>query len=398
MKNIRHQFLWRWICMRILALAIGTVVIIASLMWVRFALENMWIMHHMSPEIKTEFVMLMKDPGINPARFHKIMDDYWGVDYSVPSIASPDWITLGVMVVFTIPFITVLGLRIARPLSEQFGSLVIAAGAVSRGEFSTRAGQIINAPTELVRFTDDFNTMTRQLERYERELRTSHVAMAHELRSPLTAAIGRMQGMLDGVFQPDPEQLKMVMKQLQHLSRLTDELHLLSLADAGQLILNNDNLSLADLLKERANWLKPQAEALGMEIIIRQNGSGLLEGDAFRLAQAFTIIMENALRYASEGRYLTIWIEEGKNLQSICFQDRGPGVTQDFLPALFDRFTRADYSRARHSGGSGLGLSIASAICVAHGGNIIATLPDQGGLLIRVNLPIKATNKEFNYE
>ncbi|MFW8363481.1 two-component sensor histidine kinase, partial [Klebsiella pneumoniae] len=78
------------------------------------------------------------------------------------------------------------------------------------------------------------------LARYEIELRTSYVAMAHELRSRLTAAIGRLQGMLDGVFDASPEQLAMVMKQLQHLNRLTDELHLLSLSDAGNLVLENE--------------------------------------------------------------------------------------------------------------------------------------------------------------
>jgi signal transduction histidine kinase len=80
----------------------------------------------------------------------------------------------------------------------------------------------------MIRFAADFNKMTGQLARYDKELRASHVAMAHELRSPLTAAIGRLQGMLDGVFDTQPQQLEMVMKQLQHLNRLTDELHLLS--------------------------------------------------------------------------------------------------------------------------------------------------------------------------
>lgn len=387
MSKISHQFLWRWICMRILALAIGTIVIIAALMWLRFALENMWIMQRMSPALKQEFQILLHNPTLNPARFHQIMDDRWGLQYSVPSIASPDWIALGVMIVVMIPVITLVGLRIARPLSAQFGSLVLAAGAVARGEFATRAAQIKNAPTELVRFTADFNAMTAQLERYDRELQASHVAMAHELRSPLTAAIGRMQGMLDGVFQPEPEQLQMVMKQLQHLSRLTDELHLLSLADAGQLVLHHESLDITELLHERANWLTPQAEALGMAIVIREQAPCMITGDAFRLAQVFTIVMENALRYAAEGRRLSVWLESQGDRQSICFKDRGPGVAEDFLPSLFDRFTRGDSSRARHSGGSGLGLSIARAICLAHGGDVVATLPDDGGLLITVMLP-----------
>lgn len=106
----------------------------------------------------------------------------------------------------------------------------------------------------------------QQLARYERELKASHVAMAHELRSPLTAAIGRLQGMIDGIFTPEPRQLEMVMKQLQLLSRLTDELHLLSLADAGQLSLHKSVTDLAGLLHEKAAWLAPQAQDAGMAL------------------------------------------------------------------------------------------------------------------------------------
>lgn len=123
-----------------------------------------------------------------------------------------------------------------------------------------------NAPAELAQFTEDFNLMSRQLERYDRELRASHVAMAHELRSPLTAAMGRLQGMLDGVFAPDLTQLNMVMKQLQHLNRLTDELHLLSLADAGQLTFTLNTFDLVELLNERVAWIRPQAVAAAMSI------------------------------------------------------------------------------------------------------------------------------------
>jgi hypothetical protein len=156
------------------------------------------------------------------------------LSYSTPSIASADWVTVALLVLVMIPFIVVMGLRYARPLALQFSRLRDAAKDVAEGQFGRQAELIRNAPAEMVSFASDFNTMTGKLARYEKELRT-HVAMAHELRS-LTAAIGRLQGMLDGVFDASPEQLAMVMKQLQHLNRLTDELHLLSLSDAGNLV------------------------------------------------------------------------------------------------------------------------------------------------------------------
>lgn len=387
MSGPHYQSLWRWICVRILTLAIGSVILIALCMWLRFAIENLWVLHHMSPAMRAEFEVLRSNPELNLARFHEIVDQGWGARYSDPSIASADWMMVGILVVVVIPFIALLGLKAARPLSSQFSRLAQVARSVTTGDFNTRAEAVKNAPSELIQFTDDFNAMMLQLSRYERELRASHVAMAHELRSPLTAAVGRLQGMLDGVFQPEPRQLQMVMKQLLHLNRLIDELHLLSLADAGQLNLNKSSLDLAELLRERVAWLRPQSAEASFDITVTPDLPCPYLGDPFRLGQVFTILMENALRYAQEGHRLNITISHSEGGVEIAFRDHGPGVDAGFLPVMFERFSRAESSRARHSGGSGLGLSIARAICEAHGGGIRALLKEQGGLVITVSLP-----------
>lgn len=388
MKNNTHTSLWRWICVRVLFLAIGSVILIAFCMWLRFAVQAFWVYYRMPPALLEEFSQLRQHPASDPARFHQIVDQWWGINFSDPSLASSDWLTVGVLVAVMIPMMVLMALRFARPLSAQFSQLATAARAVSEGEFGRSASLVKAAPQELVRFTEDFNQMTQQLARYERELRASHVAMAHELRSPLTAAIGRLQGILDGVFQPEPQQLAMIMKQLTQLSRLTDELHLLSLADAGQLTLNRDRINLSELLAERIGWLIPQAREAGVVISVAPAQDLYLTADPFRLGQVVTIICENALRYAAEGGRLDITASQSGQATALTFRDYGQGVDRNFLPTLFDRFTRADSSRARHSGGSGLGLSIAKAIIEAHGGTLHAILPAEGGLLIGITLPV----------
>ncbi|ADD79163.1 sensor histidine kinase [Pantoea ananatis] len=388
MKPDSNDSMWRWICIRILILGLGGVILIAFCMWLRFALQILWVYYRMPAALWAEFSQLRLHPEQDPARFHQIVDQWWGVGFSDPSIASSDWITVAVLVAFIIPFFVVMGLRFALPLAKQFSQLAHAARDVARGKFSTSVGQVKGAPQELVRFTDDFNLMTQQLARYERELKASHVAIAHELRSPLTAAMGRLQGIVDGVFEPEPRQFSMIMKQLTQLSRLTDELHLLSLADAGQLSLNLSRFNLADLMRERASWLALQAEAEQVEIDVQSPTSLPYTGDAFRFGQVITILMENALRYAAEGKRISIDAHASDSAITLQFRDYGPGVDPQFLSVIFDRFTRADSSRARHSGGSGLGLSIAKAIVEAHGGAIRASLPPEGGLHIMITLPI----------
>jgi signal transduction histidine kinase len=97
--------------------------------------------------------------------------------------------------------------------------------------------------------------------------------------------------------------------------------------------------------------------------------------------------MDNALQYANDGHRLDITIARQRETVVITFRDYGAGVSEDFLPQMFERFSRADSSRARHSGGSGLGLSIARAICEAHGGSLQAENHPQHGMRFILHLP-----------
>ncbi|MGP4129969.1 ATP-binding protein [Pantoea tagorei] len=362
-------------------------VLIALCMWLRFTVQYLWITWHMPPEVLKTFLILRENPQRDPARFHQIVDSWWGIRYSDPSIASSDWITVGILVLVTIPFIAYFGLRHARPLSAQFSQLSRAAESVAEGDFGAQAALTPGAPAELSQLAQNFNAMTRQLARYDKELRASHVAMAHELRSPLTAAMVRLQALIDGVFTADRRQHTLIMEQLSCLRRLIDELHLLSLADAGQLSLEMKPCNPAALLHERLLWIKPQLDEAGMRVEVAIAESAVLPVDPFRLGQVLTILMENALRYAGPGGSMTLSARRCGEGYEISVQDSGPGVPSAFLPVMFERFTRGEASRARHSGGSGLGLSIAQAICEAHGGTIAASLPPEGGLRMRILLP-----------
>ena len=387
MKKSPPQTLWRWICVRILTLAIVTVIAVAGIMFLRFALQNLWIIHHMPPEMRQEFLTLRAHPQTNLPRFHEIVDERWGVRYSDPSVGAADWLMVIILIFIITPFVAFTVLRNARPLALQFSHLKKTADRVSEGQFGSAATIVKSAPAELLHFAHDFNRMSQQLALYDRELRASHVALAHELRSPLTAAIGRLQGLLDGVFQPEPQQMEMIMKQLRHMSRLIDELHLLSLADAGQLKLDLHEINPGELARERVAWVRPQAEASGMIISVAADSTLTCRADPFRLGQVFSLLIENALRYGKPAGQLLIIARAVPGGCSIEFRDDGPGVAPEFLPEMFERFTRGESSRARHSGGSGLGLSIARAICAAHGGRISAKLPKEGGLSLAIFLP-----------
>ncbi|SLM61967.1 MULTISPECIES: sensor histidine kinase [Dickeya] len=380
--------LWRWLCTRILSLAVGAVVLIALCMWLRFALLIVWVNHKMPQAVRQELLQLHENPGQHRLRYYEILDTWYGPEVFYPSIATVDWLILVMLVLVAIPLIVVLGLWAARPLSVQFSQLAMSARMVARGQFASRARTVPGAPAELTRLTRDFNAMTAQLERYERELRASHVAMAHELRSPLTAAMGRLQGMIDGVFDADARQLQMVMHQMLNLNRLIDDLHLLSMVSAGQLAIESVRVNPVELLRDRIAWLKPHSEAAGWSIRLQAGDAGYCLADPLRLGQVFTILMDNAMRYAHDGKVQDITVIRQPTRWVIRFRDYGPGVSEAFLPLIFERFSRAESSRSRHSGGSGLGLSIAQAICDALGGSLMAENHPQGGMCFTVQLPV----------
>lgn len=115
MSQPKEQSLWRWICMRILALVMGSVVMIGFCMWLRFVIQKYWVLNRMPPAESQELAILLKNPERDVLRFHQLADAGFGISYSVPDITSSDWITLWVLILMAMPVIIVLGLRAARP-------------------------------------------------------------------------------------------------------------------------------------------------------------------------------------------------------------------------------------------------------------------------------------------
>jgi signal transduction histidine kinase len=380
--------LWRWVGMRMSLLAIGAVVLIAFCMWINFQLSDWFLVQHLPSEARQELMHLRAQPLLDEGRLRQLIAQYYPVQYFLPEIANRDWLILAGLVMAAIPIIIVCGLWFSRPLSSQFSAIAQGARQVAGGDFLTRLPIHGQAPDELQRLVGDFNSMTTQLERYERDVRESSAVIAHELRTPLNAAMGRVQGMIDEVFPSDATQLSMVKRQLDQLNKLVNDLHLLSLARAGQLVLERSNFSMAALVAERLAWFQPQLDEARIQPQVSIAAGLRVYADRDRLGQVLNILVDNLLRYAGVGGELSISARRIDDRIVVEIGDRGPGIEPQHLDSVFDRFWRAERSRARYSGGSGLGLSIARAICQAHDGAITASNHPQGGTLIRAEFPV----------
>jgi histidine kinase len=186
---------------------------------------------------------------------------------------------------------------------------------------------------------------------------------------------------MDGLFTGDPETFAQMSQEVRRLHRLVDDLQALSLVEAGQISLHPGNFDLIPLVERVVTQLKPQAVAQGMELIVETEQPELsVNADPDRTAQVLLNLVGNAIRYTPEGGSIIVALSAANRMARVEVQDNGPGIPAEALPYIFERFDRVDRSRARRSGGSGIGLTIARHLVWAMGGDLTAASagPNQG--------------------
>jgi signal transduction histidine kinase len=213
---------------------------------------------------------------------------------------------------------------------------------------------------------------------------------SHELRLPLTvigASLVDLARHRRSPVEKVGEALADIEAETGHLTALVEDLLLLARSDSGALSLERAPLDLADVAVVAAGTCTPAATAAGVRLEIDPRPASLL-GDAARLRQLIAILLDNALRHSRVGSLVTARVRSEGPQVVLTVEDEGPGIREQDLPHLFERFWRADDAPA---GGTGLGLAIAAEIVAAHGGTISAHNRAAGGTSFLVRLPADGT-------
>jgi len=227
----------------------------------------------------------------------------------------------------------------------------------------------------------------QELEQKESQRRDSMASASHELRTPIATMMAQIEAMRDGIRPLDQTQLGSLSHSVRHLGNLVDDLSLLSLADVNALSMVYEKVQLPDLVEEAVMAARSKMTENDLQVELSIEEVPPVGGDPRRLRQILDNLLSNCGRYTTPGGTVSIHLRaQGKNVL-VTVADTGPGVSDDQLERLFDRFFRVEKSRARAQGGSGLGLSLVQALAVAQGGSVKATHADQGGLAITVSLP-----------
>jgi len=278
-----------------------------------------------------------------------------------------------------------LSLFLLRQLTRPLHRLDAATRRIARGEFGEPVG--IHTADEIGRLARSFDEMSASLAEAERTKRRMIADVSHELRTPLAAVRSALEGLRDGLIEPTPDTLAALHDKILLTTRLVRDLHQLSLADAGRLSIHPYPCHVGELVESIVETIGVQLEDSNVRLD-RKIPIGLppIVVDRQRIEQVLLNLLANAIRHTPESGMISIAAtsrDEGV-LVSVC--DSGPGLTEDDLRHVFDRFYRADDARTS-DGGAGLGLSIAKALVDAHGGRIWAENATAGGACFHILLP-----------
>ena len=280
-----------------------------------------------------------------------------------------------------------LVILLSRRMLASISSLTAAARGLGSGDLSSRAA--VKGNDEIAELGRTFNSMADALEVSERQRRTMVSDVAHELRTPLSNIQGHIEAMQDGLLAPDAAALDTVHRQALYLNRLVDDLGLLAATEARELRLQQEPTPVAEIVDRVVASFKPRAESGSVRLETQiDEALPVVDVDRVRIEQVLANLVDNAIRHTPSGGRVTVGAKQRKGSLRVDVTDTGQGIPTDALPHVFDRLYRADPSRERGTGGSGLGLTIARQLVEAHGGSIWAESEEASGSRFVFDLPL----------
>jgi two-component system OmpR family sensor kinase/two-component system sensor histidine kinase BaeS len=277
-----------------------------------------------------------------------------------------------------------LAWRLTRPL-RQLTDQLCALTATDLG----RPVVVRGGTDELQRLAHTFNQLSQRLSEADQARQRMAADVAHELRTPITVLRGHLEAMMDGIYPMDSAHLGVAYDQALHLSRLVEDLRLLTTAEAGRLSLNKRAVHLGALLSRAVQRFRPLADDANLSLRLDALAEApVITADEDRLQQVIDNLLTNAVRHTPPGGEIALRLDlETPHRLRVAVSNTGTPLTAEQAAHVFDRFWRADEARERDKGGSGLGLAITRQLLRLHGGEIWA-VPSLGRTVFVFTLPV----------
>ena len=296
------------------------------------------------------------------------------------------------VLVFATLFARFLARRALKPISK----IIKTARDIGQGQELSQRIPVFKVQDELGQLALTFNEMMDRLENSFAQMRQFSSDASHELRTPLTVLQGQNELVLSKLRDPKEYQEVIIsnLEEIKYMSKVLEDLFVLSRSDENQVLLNYKRMDLRDLVEEVCRHAEILAEEKDISIVIAFLEQVKINGDEVRLRQMVWNILHNGIKYTQPGGELKVSLLEESGFALLSIQDTGIGIPEKDLPFIFDRFYRVDKARSKDEGGSGLGLSICRHIAEAHKGKI--KVESKPGLGTRFKIHIPSTGLEVS--
>lgn len=285
----------------------------------------------------------------------------------------------------------VLAWWLSRSIARPIEAVSQASSRLALGEWSARVAPLSEAdPVETHALARDFNAMAASLERYEGERRAMIADIAHELRTPLAALSLRLEALEDGLVPFDAAEAGLLRGYGELLTRLVDDLRLLSLADAGRLPMALVPIDLAGWTRRTVTAHVDVARQRDVDLVARvPEAQVMIDADPQRLQQVLANLIDNAVKVTPPGGRIVVSVDVDEGEALLCVRDGGPGVADDERETIFERFVQGRPRDTRGPSGSGLGLAIVRTLVGLHGGRVSVRNHEHGAEFV-VRLPLRS--------
>jgi signal transduction histidine kinase len=275
---------------------------------------------------------------------------------------------------------------LAHGMTFPLRQMVAAARAMAQGDYSRRV--TATSRDEVGELARAFNSMAGELEQAERMRRDLVANASHDLRTPIGALRAQLENLVDGVEPAERRVLEDLLRQVERLSELVEQLLDLSKLESGAVLLERASVGAGDLLEKVAADWRSRASERSVTLAVEADGADpALDADEQRLRQVLENLVANAIRHSPDGSTVALRATTRNGKARFEVEDEGPGIPPGEAERVFERFYRSDRARSTDDGGSGLGLAIARWIVELHGGSISVDPSTRRGCRIVVELP-----------
>lgn len=282
-------------------------------------------------------------------------------------------------------FSVMLGLYTAKRISGPISRVIKTSEQISEGNYKGRIAEKSNTK-EIVELTESINMLAENLGKHESLRKQLTADVAHELRTPIANLQSHLEAMIDGIWAADLDRLKSCHEETIRLTKIIRDLESLARYENESMMLNLEKINLSEcvvkVLKSFENEFRNKSIELKTNL-----SEQYINVDKDKITQVIFNIVSNAIKYTPEGGVAEVAVTGNDSQAIISVKDNGIGISQEDLPYIFERFYRADKSRSRETGGSGIGLAIVKSLVEAHGGTITVTSQHGTGSHFTIKLP-----------